>query len=158
MRIWPIAHRHTLVWIAAFLAAVSPAVVAGQQDNPLDCLALTLYWEAGSEGREGMIAVGWVVLNRRAHPEFPSTVCEVVRQGGEQPGCQFSYWCDGRGDAPQDQELWAQAAAVARELLSDRVADPTGGALFFHAASLTAVPWKRPRERTLQIGNHIYYR
>jgi spore germination cell wall hydrolase CwlJ-like protein len=33
------------------------------------CLALALYWEAKTEGPEGMRAVASVVLNRVAHPE-----------------------------------------------------------------------------------------
>jgi len=37
-----------------------------------------------------MVAVGWAVLNRRNNPAFPNSVCEVVRQGGENPPCQFS--------------------------------------------------------------------
>ncbi|MGH6921343.1 MAG: cell wall hydrolase, partial [Geminicoccaceae bacterium] len=57
------------------------------------CLALAMYWEAQSEGPDGMLAVAAVVLNRVAHPEFPDTVCGVVRQGGESPPCQFSWWC-----------------------------------------------------------------
>lgn len=42
-----------------------------------------------------MIGVGWVVLNRKKHAAFPDTIREVVRQGGEDPPCQFSFWCDG---------------------------------------------------------------
>ena len=128
------------------------------ESDALDCLALTLLFEAGDEQREGMIGVGWVVLNRRAHPEFPTTVCEVVRQGGEVPGCQFTYWCDGKTDTPRDGEGWARARAIAGALLANRISDPTGGALFFHAASLDAVPWSIPRTRTVRIGGHIFYR
>ena len=124
----------------------------------LECLALTLYWEAGSELREGMIGVGWVVFNRRAHPDFPPTVCGVVRQGGDQPGCQFAYWCDGRSDTPENQTAWALAVSVAASMLYAPAPDPTGGALFFHSASLERVPWRIPREQTARIGKHVYYR
>ncbi len=127
-------------------------------DEPQECLAQAIYWEAGGEGREGMEALAWVVLNRRAHPDFPATVCEVVREGGEQPGCQFKFWCDGKSETPRHADLWAQALAVAAESLDGRTTDPTGRALFFHAETLGAVPWKVPRERTTQIGRHIYYR
>ena len=143
------------------LAAEAPgAGVAAVQsdDGPRECLALAVYWEAGGEGREGMAAVSWVVLNRRAHDDFPSTVCEVVRQGGTEPGCQFRFWCDGNSDKPVDADLWALALDVATEALEGRNGDPTGGALFFHAAALGAAPWRLPRERTVQIGGHVYYR
>jgi hypothetical protein len=45
------------------------------------CLALALYWEARAEGPHGMLAVASVVLNRVRHPQFPDTVCEVVKEG-----------------------------------------------------------------------------
>lgn len=136
----------------AGVAAAQPA------DEPTACLALAVYWEAGGEGREGMSAVAWVVLNRRAHRDFPSTVCDVVHQGDSEPGCQFRFWCDGESDEPRDADLWALALDVATEALEGRSADPTGGALFFHAAALGTAPWRVPRERTVQIGRHIYYR
>ena len=147
--------------LGMLLAAQAPAagVAAAQSDgDPLECLALAVYWEAGGEGREGMAAVAWVVLNRRAHGDFPSTVCEVVHQGGIEPGCQFRFWCDGKSDEPRDTDLWALALDVAAEALEGRNADPTGGALFFHAAALGAAPWRVPRERTVRIGRHVYYR
>ncbi len=141
-------------------APASGAIVAAAQstDDPLECLALAVYWEARGEGREGMTAVASVVLNRRAHDAFPSTVCEVVLQGGAKPGCQFSFWCDGKSDEPRDADLWALALDVATEALEGGAADLTAGALFFHAAALGAPPWRTPRERTVRIGRHIYYR
>jgi spore germination cell wall hydrolase CwlJ-like protein len=104
-----------------------------------------------------MVPVGWVVLNRRQHPTFPTSVCSIVREGGERPPCQFSFWCDGRSDSPQDGESWALARSVAAELLSRPPADPTRGALYFHAVSV-APAWAKERRRTVRIGQHIYYR
>ena len=156
--------RRWLGWTAGLalglvLAAQARSTAAAEPgDEPQECLAQAIYWEAGGDGREGMEAVAWVVLNRRAHPDFPATVCEVVRQGGEQPGCQFQFWCDGKSENPYDADLWAQALVVAAESLDGRTTDPTGGALFFHAEALGAAPWEIPRERTAQIGQQIYYR
>lgn len=48
-------------------------------DEQLDCLALALYWEARGDGRRGMTAVGWTVLNRVDSPKFPATPCAVVQ-------------------------------------------------------------------------------
>ena len=126
-------------------------------DDPRHCLALALYWEARTEGPDGMLAVASVVLNRVAHPEFPSTVCAVVRQGGEQPPCQFSWWCDGKSDRPTDPQAWGLAQRLARAALAEPPPDRTRGALFFHNTSI-ATPWLRKRTRTAQIGRHIFYR
>ena len=124
----------------------------------LACLSQALYWEAGIDGREGMIAVAWVVLNRSRSKEFPlGTICGVVKQGRDKPGCQFSYWCDGKSDTPKQDANWALAQQVAREMLTSAPPDPTGGAVFYHTVDVRA-PWAPERERTAKIGRHIYYR
>jgi len=121
------------------------------------CLALTLYWEARGEGRRGMTAVGWTVLNRVRSPHFPSTPCAVVFEGGEQRPCQFSYWCDGKSDRPRNRRDWQNALLIAADLLVNPPPDPTHGSLFYHSTSI-GVPWKRARTRTARIGRHVFYR
>ena len=118
------------------------------------CLALNLYWEARGEGRHGMLAVGWTVLNRMQSSRFPATPCGVVFQGGERPPCEFSWWCDGKSDRPRDQRSW-QTALIVADLLVNPPSDPTHGALFYHNTSIRP-PWNRAR--TVQIGRHIFYR
>lgn len=146
--------------LGVLVAAAPPPSGAGaaQLDDPRACLATALYFEAGGGERESMEAVASVVLNRRAHADFPPSVCQVVMEGGTEPGCQFSWWCDGQSEVPRDRDVWRQALAVTDDALAGRIDDATGGALFFHAADLETVPWRVPRERTVQIGRHIYYR
>ncbi|HXV81030.1 MAG TPA: cell wall hydrolase [Candidatus Binatia bacterium] len=133
--------------------------IEAAQTSPDDlrCLALTVYWEARAGGREAMEAVAWVVLNRRKNPDFPDTICKVVREGGENPPCQFSYWCDGEPDTPKNHDVWKLAREVAAQMLENPPSDPTGGALFFHSVEL-ASPWTKERKRTVEIGRHIFYR
>jgi N-acetylmuramoyl-L-alanine amidase len=149
--------RLALLVLFYWLGHGTPATAATGREQAPDCLALAMYWEAKAEGAEGMRAVGAVVLNRVAHPKFPSTVCGVVRQGGEQPPCQFSWWCDGKSDRPTEPRSWALAQRLARAMLADRPKDPTRGALFFHSAGIPT-PWVLPRQRTVQIGRRIFYR
>ncbi len=104
-----------------------------------------------------MAAVGAVVMNRVAHPEFPDDVCAVVTQGGEAPPCQFSYWCDGRSDRPTDETQWALARDVAARLLSGALADPVDGALFFHNRGAGS-PFAAHREHVATVGAHLFYR
>ena len=139
------------------LVFAQPAQSASAPDRNAQCLALAMYWEAQSEGHEGMLAVASVVLNRVAHPEFPDTVCAVVKQGGEAPPCQFSWWCDGKSDRPTDPRAWALATRIAHNVLRDPPPDLTSGALFFHNAAI-GTPWARERQRTVQIGQHVFYR
>jgi spore germination cell wall hydrolase CwlJ-like protein len=153
--------RHRLLWLVPTLLVWSEpsptARAASMVDDPARCLALALYWEAKSEGAAGMRAVASVVLNRVAHPRFPDTVCAVVTQGGQDPPCQFSWWCDGKSDRPIEPHAWRLAQQIAKAALAKRPIDPTRGALFFHNTSIPT-PWLRKRERTVQIGRHIFYR
>ena len=121
------------------------------------CLALALYWEARGESRQGMVAVGWTILNRTDSEHFPATPCAVVYQGSERGSCQFSWWCDGKSDRPRNRNSWTKALIIAAELLVNPPRDPTNGALFYHSKSIS-LPWKRTRVRTARIGNHIFYR
>jgi spore germination cell wall hydrolase CwlJ-like protein len=142
-------------WLAAAAVLLGLSGPAGADHTDAHCLALSLYFEARDDGRPGMEAVGWVILNRLENPEFPDTICAVVQDGGETPPCQFEWWCDGKSDRPAEDEPWRLARAVAQELLTDPPPDPTGSALFFHSQTVDPA-WDL--ERTTEIGTHIFYR
>jgi len=144
-----------LLW---FGCAVARADLLAQPNSPsVQCLALAMYWEARGEGRLGMEAVAFVVLNRVRNPNFPNSVCAVVFQGGESPPCQFSWWCDGKSDRPRDAIQWRQATRSAENLLSRRKIDPTRGALYFHSTAVRSA-WHRRQRPTVRIGGHVFYR
>ena len=123
----------------------------------IECLAQTVYFEARGESETGKRAVASVVLNRTRHGKFPQTVCGVVRQGGETPPCQFSWWCDGRPEQPKEPDAWAEALRIAEEMYGKRAPDPTNGALYFHHQTVTP-SWQDDFLRTVEIDGHIYYR
>ena len=137
------------------LALAQPGAAQADRTDA-HCLALSMYFEARDDGRPGMEAVGWVILNRLESPDFPDTVCAVVQDGGEMPPCQFHWWCDGKSDQPAEDEPWRLAREVADQLLTDPPPDPTGTALFFHATEIDP-PWA-DLERTAEIGTHVFYR
>jgi N-acetylmuramoyl-L-alanine amidase len=124
----------------------------------LRCLALNIYWEARSESIPGQLAVAAVTLNRVQSPRFPSSVCDVVRQGGEvrRHRCQFSWWCDGRSDKPRDRAAWKESLHIAKLIKKGEVNDPTNGALWYHAVSVKPV-WAKKLDRYARIGQHIFY-
>ena len=146
-----------LVLMAAKLARAE--VCPPLEDPELQCLSLNVYWEARARPLEAQRAVAHTTLNRVASADFPGTLCEVVQQGGEatRGGCQFHWWCDGKGDEPQDAAAWCEAVAVAQESAADPAADPTGGALYFHQHSLQP-PWAAKLQRLGRIDNHVYYK
>ena len=144
----------------AVLVALPPPAVAEKSDTAeLRCLAMTVYWEGRSKSRAGQAAIAHVVLNRVSSSEFPDTICDVVKQGGETPryACQFSWWCDGLSDNPKNPAAWERAMRIARDSRSGKIKDPTDGALYFHNTSVSP-DWAAVKTRTVKIGQHIFYR
>ena len=136
--------------------AVDPA---GREplDDAITCLARTIYWEARGEATVDMEAIASVVMNRLGHEGFPTTICNVVRQGHEQGSCQFSWWCDGRSDQAKEDESYATAKEIARKALNLQLMDRTGGALYFHQRKSTP-SWAAEYTRTVAIGEFVFYK
>lgn len=152
---------------AALLLAEAASARAPTKDEALafadqKCLTEGLYFEAGSEGEEGMTAVAEVIFRRAATRGYPKTICKVVYNGAPAYGCQFSFACDGARVRPRSRSLWKQTWALAGKLLADRQAvldaNTTEGALRFHA-DYVSPDWERDGfEQTVQIGRHIFWR
>lgn len=129
-----------------------------RRDAEWRCLAEALYFEARGEDILGQVAVAEVILNRVDHPDFPDSVCGVVRQGGSARGrCQFSFWCDGRAEHIDEPEAFERAGKVAAIMLAGKPRILTGKALWYHADSVSP-GWSESLERTAQIGAHVFYR
>ncbi len=142
-------------------AAVAPTATAAPATGAAEreLFALNLYHEARSEGRDGMIAVAWVVLNRIQSDAFPDSVTAVINEPTRR-GCQWGWTCDGRSDTPSEMDKWQMAQEVADLMLSEaRPADPTGGAVVFHETFRRTPGWlRRGATRTVTLGNHHFYR
>jgi spore germination cell wall hydrolase CwlJ-like protein len=140
--------------------AVDPAGTA-PLDNPIVCLARNIYWEARSEGKEGMQAVANVVMNRLSHPGFPDSICAIVKQGSKQGACEFSWWCDGESDQVVDlvleKKAYRRAQEFARKALNRRLEDSTQGALYYHHWQINPY-WSREYIRNVQVGQHVFYK
>jgi len=136
-------------------SADATAVSAAERE----LFALNLYHEGRSEGREGMIAIGWVVFNRIDSDAFPDSITAVINEPTRN-SCQWGWTCDGRSDTPTEADKWELAQEVADELLSDaRPADPTDGAIAFHETFRSTPGWlQRGATRTVTLGNHHFYR
>ncbi len=98
-----------------------------------ECLAQAVWYEAASESEAGQRAVAQVVLNRVAHPSWPSSVCGVVYQGSERStGCQFTFTCDGSLARRPSGLSWARAQRIAADALAGSVYAPVGHATHYH--------------------------
>lgn len=138
------------------LATVQHAVVEASE---MQCLTEAVYYEARGETRDGQRAVAEVVARRARDPRYPDSICGVVYQNAKSAGCQFSFACDGEANGKHEPHAWKQAAEVAAyEIAGPGLADDiTGGATHFHAVAVNP-SWSRRFLRTVQIGNHIFYR
>jgi cell wall hydrolase len=124
------------------------------------CLAEAIYYEARGEGTDGQMAIAEVVFHRLHHHGYPGSICGVVYQGvGAGISCQFSFVCNGemlRKKTPAD---WYRAKRLAARIISGiiQLGNSTDGATSFHAADVEP-GWSDSLERTVQIGNHIFYK
>ena len=122
------------------------------------CLAQNIYFEVRGEPMVGKVAVAHVVLNRAADRRWPRRVCSVIKQGGykKRHRCQFFWWCDGRSDKPLDRAAWKESLYVAKMIKNGVANDPTNGALWCQAVSVSPV-WAKKLDRYARIGQHIFY-
>ncbi len=121
------------------------------------CLTTAIYYEAALEPRAGQEAVAQVVLNRLRHPGYPKSVCGVVFQGADRPGCQFSFACDGSMARPPAAWAWKDADDVAKAALDGHVMKAVGTATHYHATWVMA-SWTPTLVKVGRIGGHIFFR
>lgn len=123
-------------------------------------LAKTIWGEARGEGLKGMQAVANVIMNRVDRGGwYGASVKDVVLKP-----YQFSCWnaTDPNRkllDVIDENTLNASGAmSVAEAALNGQLQDITGGATEYHNKKITpAWNWDK-LEKTVQIGNHIFYR
>ena len=144
------------------------------------CLAENIYHEARNQGTAGWLAVAAVTLNRVTDRRFPDTICEVVFQAETTESwrtknkdvpdieriyypvrhrCQFSWYCDGKPDDINQLGIYMDIMQFTKILLTSRVMmfDITDGATFYHA-DYVMPSWAKSKIKTIEIGDHIFYR
>ena len=129
------------------------------------CMALNIYYEARGSSMADQIGVSDVVLNRVRDIRYPDNVCEVVMQGRQDSNgnmirnaCQFSWYCDGKADTPQDQDAWISAQTLAWRIMKfEEFRGITEGATHYHAHYVNP-RWARDLTLTGSIGVHKFYR
>lgn len=152
------------------LAAAPVPVAATVRSNVADaalaqllaehrCLSEVMYYEARGEGVDGEMAVAEVVFHRLRHGNYGHSICAVVYEGASSPGCQFSFACNGALARHKSPQPWRASEVLAARILTGQVAlrDTTENATHFHAVSVQP-DWSYEMERTVQIGNHVFYR
>ena len=136
----------------------------------VQCMALNVYYEARSSNLADQYAVADVVLNRVEDTRYPNTICDVVKEGQKDANgnmkrnkCQFSWYCDGKHDRPQDEDSWKRAQSVAWDIVKwNTFRGITEGSTHYHTTYVNP-RWNKSRKgwsitRVGRIGAHIFYR
>ena len=129
------------------------------------CLALNVYYESRGSNLADQYAVADVVLNRTNDNRWPDTVCGVLKQGRKHASgqmkrnqCQFSWYCDGKADNPQDEDSWIRAQTVAFKIAYyGQMRGISEGANHYHASYVTP-SWAKKLQLVGRIGAHVFYR
>lgn len=98
--------------------------------TPQDCMERAMYFESSRSSRDGMIAVGSVVMNRVESGQYPNSICGVVGQRG-----QFARGIMAKKMNPKDLPPVREAA---RSVLRGERHPMIGNAMFFHTAGYRA--------------------
>lgn len=118
-------------------------------------LATIIYCEAGNQGTDGQLAVGYVIMNRIRSSRFPNTLEGVLRQSK-----QFEPVGSGRFDlvlkAEQDDDIpnivtqscWNAARTVVNGTSN------VGESLFFRTWGAGTVAGDKPAERRCALLDH----
>ena len=122
-------------------------------------LAKTLWGEARGEGAKGMQAVANVVMNRvKKGGWYGASVKDVVLKP-----YQFSCWNSNdinraKLDTLTINDLQKSGAwEISEKAINGNLEDITGGAINYHEKSISP-NWVSKMTKTVQIGNHIFYK
>ncbi|MBX3578289.1 MAG: cell wall hydrolase [Rhizobiaceae bacterium] len=126
--------------------AVTPKFLrASYTEKDKECMARAMFFESHRSSRDGMIAVGTVVMNRKRSGDYPDTVCGVVGQKNQfAPGVLTRKM----PDLPDVQE-----AAVA--VLEGERHPKLKNAMHFHTAGLK-FKYNNMHYVTVAGGNAFY--
>ncbi|WP_375635967.1 MULTISPECIES: cell wall hydrolase [unclassified Bartonella] len=155
-------------WNVFVTCCVAPLVVVGCASNRLDtgkvnnnktktvtyplterqCLMRAMYFESNRTSREGMIAVGTVVMNRVNSTAYPKTICGVVGQ--------YKQFAPGVLTRPMTEKASvARVREAADAVLRGERDKKVKHAKFFHTAGLS-FPYKNMHYVQVAGGNAFY--
>lgn len=155
-------------WNVFVTCCVAPLVFVGCAANHLDaekvnnkktktvtyplterqCLMRAMYFESNRSSREGMIAVGTVVMNRVNSTAYPKTICGVVGQ--------YKQFAPGVLTRPMTEKASvARVREAADAVLRGERDKKVKHAKFFHTAGLS-FPYKNMHYVHVAGGNAFY--
>ena len=117
--------RITLPLVAALL--ILSGCGLSRRHSELECMERAMFFESNRSSRDGLVAVGSVVMNRVASPQFPNSVCAVVGQKNQ--------FAPGVLSRKMNSKAMPDVREAARSVLRGERHPMIGNAMFFHAAT-----------------------
>ena len=166
---WPNIFKGWMIIVSIWLLlAITVPVDASDENGDAYWLAMNMYFEAGNQSEAGRISVALVTLNRRGHWDYPDDIESVVTQGSTYVNwkgivypvkhmCQFSWYCDGKADVPEDSPTWNEGYQLATSIMQYGMYDITEGATHYHNDTVHPY-WADHLYHVVTIDNHIFYK
>lgn len=116
-----------------------------RESNDFYLLAKCIHAEARGESYIGQVAVGAVILNRVASPDFPDTIYGVI----------YQPWAF---TAVHDGQINLEPEASAFQAATDALNgwDPTYGSLYYYNPITATSSWVFNRQTVTVIGKHVF--
>lgn len=129
--------------------ALTPSFVksSGYSARDKECLARAMFFESKRSSRDGMIAVGTVVMNRKRSGQYPDTICGVVGQKRQ--------FAPGVLSRPMNSKALPDVMEAAEAVLKGERHPKLKNAMHFHTAGLK-FPYKNMHYVVVAGGNSFY--
>ncbi|PTE10279.1 cell wall hydrolase [Mesorhizobium helmanticense] len=131
--------------------AITPSFLSsrayGYTPKDKECLQRAMFFESNRSSRDGMIAVGTVVMNRLRSGKHGSTICQVVGERGQ--------FAPGVMTRPMNSKAMPDVEEAAEAVLKGERKAKLKNTMFFHTAGLR-FPYKNMHYTMVAGGNAFY--
>lgn len=131
--------------------AITPSFLSSRSYNSTpkekDCLERAMFFESNRSSRDGMIAVGTVVMNRLRSGKHGSTICEVVGERGQ--------FAPGVMTRPMNSKAMPDVEEAAEAVLKGERKAKLKNTMYFHTAGLR-FPYRNMHYTMVAGGNAFY--
>ena len=137
--------------VSSLTDAITPSFLTSRASShsPKDreCLERAMFFESNRSSRDGMIAVGTVVMNRLRSGNHGSTICEVVGEKGQ--------FAPGVMTRPMNSRAMPDVEEAADAVLKGERKAKLKNTMYFHTAGLR-FPYKNMHYTMVAGGNAFY--
>ena len=137
--------------VAGLTDAITPSFLTSRASShsPKDreCLERAMFFESNRSSRDGMIAVGTVVMNRLRSGNHGSTICDVVGEPGQ--------FAPGVMTRPMNSRAMPDVEEAADAVLKGERKAKLKNTMYFHTAGLH-FPYKNMHYTMVAGGNAFY--